>query len=311
MNIPPEPSVRPSLETLLRLKRSERPDADFWNEFDRGMKQKQLAAIVEPKPWWLEGSLLVRKFVPLAGAGLAGAAALFAVVALRTEMASGPSPRSLAAAPDQSVRLSPTGTALASVPAAAPARSLVASTPEVVAVSPRSSSSLVLASAAPGRVTGDETKRADAVSSLRPGSGDPLDGITLRVAELTAVPGTDARFVGLTTAAVVPASANLPVSAGAEGPGQFVTSLPQVDASSMTVAEAETSPAVADKDVVPFTNPRQARLLAMVADEETAADSLSLAHVRDRVIHRMSEGESLYASISRLGVSGDRLSVRF
>lgn len=41
-----------TLEDLLRLKRAEQPPAEFWAEFERGMRTKQLAAIVEPRPWW-------------------------------------------------------------------------------------------------------------------------------------------------------------------------------------------------------------------------------------------------------------------
>ncbi len=41
-----------SLEDLLRLKRAERPPVEFWNEFDRELRAKQLAALVEKRPWW-------------------------------------------------------------------------------------------------------------------------------------------------------------------------------------------------------------------------------------------------------------------
>jgi hypothetical protein len=41
-----------TLEELLRLKRAEQPPAEFWAQFERGMRAKQLAAIVEPRPWW-------------------------------------------------------------------------------------------------------------------------------------------------------------------------------------------------------------------------------------------------------------------
>jgi hypothetical protein len=41
-----------SIEDLLRLKRAERPPAEFWNEFDRALRAKQLAALVEKRPWW-------------------------------------------------------------------------------------------------------------------------------------------------------------------------------------------------------------------------------------------------------------------
>ncbi|HYP16915.1 MAG TPA: hypothetical protein VEQ65_06860 [Opitutus sp.] len=41
-----------SLEDLLKVKRAERPAPEFWGEFERELRVKQLAAIVEPRPWW-------------------------------------------------------------------------------------------------------------------------------------------------------------------------------------------------------------------------------------------------------------------
>lgn len=52
MMMKPE-SKRPiAIEDLLRLKRAERPPAEFWTEFDRALRAKQLAALVEKRPWW-------------------------------------------------------------------------------------------------------------------------------------------------------------------------------------------------------------------------------------------------------------------
>jgi hypothetical protein len=46
-------SERPiTIEDLLRLKRAERPPVEFWTEFDRKLRAKQLAALVERRPWW-------------------------------------------------------------------------------------------------------------------------------------------------------------------------------------------------------------------------------------------------------------------
>lgn len=46
-------SKRPiTIEDLLRLKRAERPPADFWNQFDRQLRAKQLSALVVRRPWW-------------------------------------------------------------------------------------------------------------------------------------------------------------------------------------------------------------------------------------------------------------------
>lgn len=52
-----EPQRPVTLEDLLRLKRAERPADDFWSEFDRQLRAKQLAALVEKRPWWRSVSL--------------------------------------------------------------------------------------------------------------------------------------------------------------------------------------------------------------------------------------------------------------
>ena len=47
------PSQRPvTVEDLLRLKRAERPPEAFWADFDRGLRAKQLAALLPRRSWW-------------------------------------------------------------------------------------------------------------------------------------------------------------------------------------------------------------------------------------------------------------------
>lgn len=41
-----------TVEDLLRFKRAERPPAEFWVQFDRELREKQLAALVQKEPWW-------------------------------------------------------------------------------------------------------------------------------------------------------------------------------------------------------------------------------------------------------------------
>lgn len=41
-----------TIEDLLRLKRAEHPKPEFWTEFDRELRAKQLAALVEKRSWW-------------------------------------------------------------------------------------------------------------------------------------------------------------------------------------------------------------------------------------------------------------------
>ena len=63
-----------SLEDLLKVKRAERPPAEFWAEFEREMRVKQLAAIVEPRPWWAPfiraGARISRYQLPLGAAAV-------------------------------------------------------------------------------------------------------------------------------------------------------------------------------------------------------------------------------------------------
>ncbi len=56
-----------TIEDLLRLKRAERPTADFWSNFERELRQKQLAALLEKRPWWQEWPQLLtrRSYLPI------------------------------------------------------------------------------------------------------------------------------------------------------------------------------------------------------------------------------------------------------
>jgi hypothetical protein len=70
------PSV--TIEDLLQLKRAERPSQEFWVRFEGELRQKQLAALLERRPWWQSAAHLFagrRIFVPV-GAAAALALAL-------------------------------------------------------------------------------------------------------------------------------------------------------------------------------------------------------------------------------------------
>ena len=81
-----------TLEDLLRVKRAEQPPAEFWADFERGMRDKQLAAIVEPRPWWAPfirvGARLSRYQLPV------GATAILAITlfTIREYQPASPSP---------------------------------------------------------------------------------------------------------------------------------------------------------------------------------------------------------------------------
>lgn len=62
-----------TLEQLLQLKRAERPSPEFWDNFDRELRAKQLAALVQTRPWWqtlVTRKTLVRVCVPLGAAAV-------------------------------------------------------------------------------------------------------------------------------------------------------------------------------------------------------------------------------------------------
>jgi hypothetical protein len=63
-----------TLEDLLRVKRAERPPVEFWQEFEREMRLKELAAIVEPRPWWASfikvGARISRYQLPIGAAAI-------------------------------------------------------------------------------------------------------------------------------------------------------------------------------------------------------------------------------------------------
>jgi len=76
-----DPRRQISLEQLLQLKRAERPDPEFWNRFEHELRQKQLAALLERRPWWHSFSRLLtrRVYLPVG----ATAAMAFTLVSLR------------------------------------------------------------------------------------------------------------------------------------------------------------------------------------------------------------------------------------
>jgi hypothetical protein len=77
-----------TLEDLLRVKRAERPPAEFWTKFDAEMRAKQLSAIVSKRPWWdslSHGYSVVRRMqLPM------GAAAALALTWVGVHYAGGP-----------------------------------------------------------------------------------------------------------------------------------------------------------------------------------------------------------------------------
>jgi hypothetical protein len=77
----PNQRAKVTIEDLLRLKRAERPSPDFWTNFERDLRQKQLTALVQKRRWWHEIPRLLNRRIYLP----AGAAAIiaFTVITIR------------------------------------------------------------------------------------------------------------------------------------------------------------------------------------------------------------------------------------
>jgi hypothetical protein len=297
----PQPRAKPTLEDLLRAKRSEKPDAAFWQDFERGLRQKQLAAIIEPRPWWLGLSLLSRKIGPLGMPISAGAAALLALVVMRVSPVGGLT---------QAVSLS---------------------SPEPVAVAivtPSASAAKVLSTAssvaAPAATVGAIPLTQAVTQEPKVASAERAKPDQLAFRNPLPAPAADA---------VVPASARAVIPLGAEGSGiAFANKAPASSAVALNSANdldfevlVSASSAIG-RGITEVTNssfaltgddsqsdraglnPRQARLLSNAMG---GAEDKSLASVRERVLHRLADDEARYAAISRVGVNADRLSLKF
>ncbi len=149
-----------TLEDLLRVKRAEQPPAEFWADFERGMRAKQLAAIVEPRPWWAPfirvGARISRYQLPV------GATAILAITlfTLReyqpvnsnpvfeptvTELTNHVAPMPVASKPDAAVVMAPVATSPV-LAAAESAPAAVASGPRTVQPTPSTATAVGAAS---------------------------------------------------------------------------------------------------------------------------------------------------------------------
>ena len=68
------------VEDLIRLKRSERPSDQFWNEFDYELHQRMLQTLVKKDPWYLQ---MMRGFSSRILSSTAIAAVIVAIVVVR------------------------------------------------------------------------------------------------------------------------------------------------------------------------------------------------------------------------------------
>lgn len=284
-------SKRPvTLEDILRLKRAERPPAEFWDRFDRELRAKQLAALVEKRPWWRTLSLpqvfaSVRRFhVPL------GAAAVLAVTILSVREynvpATGSDASPVLAAP--AVAAAPAAPAAAeqvgavAVPAAGAVESFPAASAQLAAAESAPAASLVVLSS-------NATPSGDFAQLISLGGGPAT------AEETTAVSSPSARLIAETFAALQ-----------AEEPMLSRQLLSPARGFETRVLPARNRPVEPLAQMKVPSGSRRSNLIASATLASTTAPVVT----SDRSARGLSD-ERLYETISRVNARGAGMLVKF
>lgn len=270
-----------TLEDLLKLKRTERPPAEFWSQFDRELRAKQLAALVEQRPWWRDVPRFFARFsryqLPL------GATAVLALTMVSVRHYRPSTPEAVPA-PGASVAasssLKPSGASISSVQPT--------SVTEDFSVTSRSEQRTVVATSLPvAAVISHETSDLGSVDS-------------------PAVVASNSREVATPSERFI--AANLAIAKSSD------PAIAQGILGAARGFEARAMPARAPAvdPLAQMTSPsdvRRSRLLggAVMSVSMNSAPAARPAEVRSR---RISD-EQLYDTISRFGARGNSLLVKF
>jgi hypothetical protein len=269
----PKKSV--SLEDLLRVKRAEQPPPSFWTDFDRELRAKQLAAIVEPRPWWAPfirlGARASRFQLPV------GAVAILAIsfVTIREYRApvldSSYVPQPSAQAPSTPTLPQNVAADLAS--------------PEHVPASDAGTSRIAVVQ--PVIVTEAEEPALEAPAS-NPRALAMMDSAAINE------PSPSAQYIAANLAAVQSADPSLVDDLFGPSMRRVPVRQPVRDPLSQVNAPGES---------------RRSRLLATALPVSATASELEVG-TKDRLTRKLTE-DRLYDTISRVGVQGDRVAIKF
>jgi hypothetical protein len=261
-----------TLEDLLQFKRSEQPAPEFWNEFERELRAKQLAAIVEPRRWWAPlirvGSRFNHLQVPI------GAAAILAVTLITIrddgQLASAPKETTIPVA-EQSLEVRP----------------LLA-----VAESVDSPTSASTGSFEPMPVENSPEQNDHMVAPAR-----QLEGEALAASDAPALerePTPSARYIAANLAAAQEADPRLMDDVFGNSLRHAQSRQPIRDPLAHVSSPAES---------------RRSRLLATALPVAAGGNEL-VAGTAEPLRRKLTE-ERLYDSISRVGLRGDRVAIKF
>lgn len=270
-----------TLEQLLRVKRAERPQPEFWQQFEREMRVKQLAAIVEPRPWWASfiriGARVARYQVPV------GATAILTLTLLTVREYQAPESIDAEYSPTTVERKVDTmpGPAVA-VQTASPTSESIENDTSSVAVNtvPRSVQQAAQA------VTVE--KAASAVPML--GSAEPEENLS-----------PAARMIAANLETVKSSSPEL---------AQLMERVSGMDALISPRAKTEVIDPLA-RVKVSNENRRSSRLLASALPAANYVTDEAPSVVSSNRLSRSLSEERLYDSVSRFGFNANRVAIKF
>lgn len=262
-----------TVEDLLRLKRAERPDAEFWNKFEVELRQKQLAALVERRPWWQQIPLLLnrRAYLPIG----ATAVLTFTLVSLRYY------------APANVASLAPAEAA----PQAAMASQVAEPRHDIV-------SSVQASQPQVAPIVAEEQPRATAQVQLS-------DGLPARSDEL--IPWNAPRAEQTPSARSI--AANL-ASLAETDPDLANAMLAGNRVPSSADGAQNIASSAAELAGVAAVSSRRNRLLAAMTDRQFTPDPAAPEVVRERLARRLGDTE-LAGGWTRVGLKADRVSLKF
>lgn len=269
-----------SLEDLLRLKRAERPPAEYWSQFDRELRAKQLSALVAKRPWWqtlpaVSLQTLYRLRLPLGAAAICGLTFL-AMRDPRGPVALTPVPvqtnQAVAASiPATELRNPARESAIASLADLPSGAIAIDASTSVISENPAFDQATLVAARVESPAAEATTVASSAAVAEVTGSRLPVSLVTT-----TAVPSPGSRLLGGKTGFE---SRGLPARATVEPLAQM------------------TSPGES----------RRARLLTAMVSTASLETSV---RTTERAASRIAE-ERLYDQVQRFGARGDRLNVKF
>ena len=267
-----------TLEDLLRLKRAERPSPEFWNRFEVELRQKQLAALIDRRPWWQTFPRYLAKprmFLPL------GATAVLALTLLSANYfkpASVTPPDNLSSVPSA---LS-TSSSTAMVADATPEIPATMITSPLAVLPEFETDATVVASVSLSEQLPEHAAELTLCSASRP--------VQSPAAKLFAADAEMSSYVEphmaqpLTVKPVPVALSRTPHSAGA-------------------VAELASVSALSSK---------RTRLLAQFNERQFSPEPQAPAPVRERLTRRLASTDTNYTEhFTRVGLKGDQVSLRF